>query len=136
MRCAYHAWPAATKIMHFVHKACAARTAIHCVFQTASLPYDHTFSQQPEKVGKKGRSPALLLILRSSIKTGREYALPARSHSKCIHAFCPVLISGTRGAMSREQNHFLRNSFVGGALAPKLFSSRLKPTPTKDLDTI
>ena len=26
----------------------------------------------------------------------------------------------------------LRSSFVGGALAPKLFRSRLKPTPTKD----
>jgi hypothetical protein len=37
-------------------------TAIHCVFQTASLPSDHTFSQQPQKVGKKGRSPARLLL--------------------------------------------------------------------------
>ena len=69
---------------------------------------EHTFLQQLKKVAKKRRSPTLSLILRSSIKTGREYAFPTRSHSKCIHAFCPVLISGTRGAMSRENNHFLR----------------------------
>ena len=71
---------------------------------------EHTFLQQLKKVAKKRRSPTLSLILRSSIKTGREYALPARSHSKCIHAFCPDLISGARGTMSREKAYATRRT--------------------------
>jgi hypothetical protein len=94
--------------MHFVHKACAVAYRNPLRFSNGIPAVRLTSSQQPEEVSKKGRSPALPLILRSSIKTGREYALPARSHSKCIHAFCPDLISGTRGAMSRDENQFLR----------------------------
>jgi hypothetical protein len=35
-----------------------------------------------------------------------------------------------------QKGYFLRGSYVGGPLGPKLFCSWLKPTPTKENDSI
>jgi hypothetical protein len=136
--------------MHFVHGACAAHTeyklrllyryatAIHCVFQAASLPPEHTFLQQLKKVAKKSRSPARL-SLRLLTKLCRPL-LAVPYGEKLNWLSLPIdlqNLTNNRRTLSREKakaqlrcqrrwpegqptkaKHIV--VFVGGALAPKL----------------
>jgi hypothetical protein len=113
-------------------------TAIHCVFQAASLPPEHTFLQQLKKVAKKSRSPARL-SLRLLTKLCRPL-LAVPYGEKLNWLSLPIdlqNLTNNRRTLSREKakaqlrcqrrwpegqptkaKHFV--VFVGGALAPKL----------------
>jgi hypothetical protein len=77
---------------------------VACVFLTASLPSDHTFSQQPEKVGKKGRSPARLLF---RLLTKLSRPLLAVPYSEKLNWLSmpidPHNLVNNRRALSREE---------------------------------
>jgi hypothetical protein len=74
-----------------------------------------TSFQQSKELTKKGRSPALPLILRSSIKTGLEYVLLARSHTLYIQYRAATVLPSFNfrctGNNESRENHFLRITY-------------------------
>jgi len=116
LRLLKHALCLQSNSMCFAHEACATRTyryatmhslrelAVPAFFQATSMSPDHTFLQQPKKVGKKCRSPARLL-LRLLTKLSRSL-LAVPDGEKLNWLSIPIdlqNLANNRRALSREK---------------------------------